>query len=153
LQETGCTLAPRTRRQSTAHPPPPSLLATQHHGVNKYEDDGSHEHLCTRYESATSSAECLHILGSRPCRLKAHFLRTDTNSPVVKYKPRKLNRLLHPRSSKSDFPEHAGRQDPDAKKARQNARETEDASKQSLESRRSQEQRSSADRRSSEASR
>ncbi|OSS53881.1 hypothetical protein B5807_00370 [Epicoccum nigrum] len=67
----------------------------------------------------------------------------DPNSPVVKYKPRKLNRLLHPRSSKSD---HAGRQDPEANKMRQNARNTEDASKQSWESRRSQ------DRKSSEAS-
>lgn len=87
------------------------------------------------------------------CQSGAYLLRIDTNSPVVKYKPRKLNRLLHPRSSKSDFPEHAGRQDPEAKEARLNARETEDASKQSLESRRSQEQRSSTDRRSSEVSR
>ncbi|XPS73653.1 hypothetical protein M3J09_005794 [Ascochyta lentis] len=63
----------------------------------------------------------------------------DPNSPVVKYKPSKINKLLHPRSSRS---EHAGRQDHEAKMMRQNARETEDASKQSWESRRSQDEQS-----------
>src|SRR5690242_8519299 len=69
---------------------------------------------------------------------------TDPKSPVVKYKPRKLNRLLHPRTSRSH---QAGRQDREADMMRQHAREIDDASKQSSESRRSQ------DRRSNEASR
>lgn len=65
---------------------------------------------------------------------------TDPNSPIMEYKPSKLSKILHPRSSKS---EHAGRRDHKAKMMRQNARETEHASKQSWESRRSQDSKSS----------
>ena len=82
------------------------------------------DHMSTCAQGISLPSSFLSLPASQPHRLT--HASADPNSPVQAYKPSKLAKLLHPRSSRSDV---AGRQDRQALAMQAQARRTESETK------------------------